>query len=75
MNLSDLAEIVAELAIEMREVRNGRVTQLEQTIEREFRKLRQEYGNETRPSIGGLLEDFGHEIESRVNRVLSRKVA
>jgi predicted nuclease with TOPRIM domain len=79
----DLPEVVSELIIEMHEVRseqstvdgqldrlNDRVNRLEQTVERGFQELHQEFCNETRQNTDRLIEASGRSMEPRINRVL-----
>ena len=62
MNPRDLPEVVAELIIEMHEVRseisalNGRVDRLERTVENGFRELREEQRS-MREEMQGLREE------------------
>jgi hypothetical protein len=64
MNPRDLPEVVAELIIEMHEVRselsglNGRVDRLERTVEEGFRLLREE----SRQNTDRLIEAFSRSM-------------
>ena len=71
MNPRDLPEVVAELIIEMHEVRselaalNGRVDRLERTLETGFRELREG----ARQNTDRLIEAFGRSMEPLINRL------
>lgn len=72
MNPRDLPEVVAELIIEMHEVRselnalNGRVDRLERTIEEGFKALREEIRESSRATVDGIVKGF----EPFLNRLL-----
>ncbi|HET9502794.1 MAG TPA: hypothetical protein VFO93_04595 [Hymenobacter sp.] len=72
MNPRDLPEVVAELIIEMHEVRselnalNGRVDRLERTVEEGFKALREEIRESSRATVDGLVKGF----EPFLNRLL-----
>ncbi len=65
MNPRDLPEVVAELIIEMHEVRselnglNGRVDRLERTVEEGFRLMREE----NRQNTDRLIEAFSRSMD------------
>ena len=69
MNPRDLPEVVAELIIELPEVRselnalNGRVDRLRQTVNKKFKALREE---SSRATVNGITRGF----EAFLNRVL-----
>ena len=75
----DLPEVVSELIIEMHEVRselsalNGRIDRLEQTVERGFQELRQEFRDEMRQNTDRLIEAFSRSMEPLINRVLDHE--
>ena len=75
MNPRDLPEVVAELVIEMHEVRselnalNGRVDRLEHTVEEGLRLVREE----SRQNTDRLIEAFGRSMEPLINRVLNHE--
>lgn len=64
MNPRDLPEVVAELTIEMHEVRselnalNGRVERLERTVEEGFKALREEIRESSRAMVDGIVKGF-----------------
>lgn len=64
MNPRDLPEVVAELIIEMHEVRselnalNGRVDRLEQTVAEGFKSLREEIRESSRATVDGITRGF-----------------
>ena len=72
MNPRDLPEVVAELIMEMREVRsesnalNGRVDRLEQTVAQGFKSLREEIRESSRATVDGITRGF----EPFLNRLL-----
>ena len=72
MNPRDLPEVVAELIIEMHEVRselntlNGRVDRLERTVEEGFNALREEIRESSRATVDGIVKGF----EPFLNRLL-----
>lgn len=72
MNPRDLPEVVAELIIEMHEVRseinalNGRVDRLEQTVADGFKALREEIRENSRATVDGITRGF----EPFLNRLL-----
>ncbi len=72
MNPRDLPEVVAELIIEMHEVRselnalNGRVDRLERTVEEGFKALREEIRESSRATVDGIVKGF----EPFLNRLL-----
>ncbi|MGI4759720.1 MAG: hypothetical protein ACRYF0_03375 [Janthinobacterium lividum] len=72
MNPRDLPEVVAELIIEMHEVRselsalNGRVDRLEQTVAEGFKSLREEIRESSRTTVDGITRGF----EPFLNRLL-----
>ena len=72
MNPRDLPEVVADLIIEMHEVRselnalNGRVDRLERTVEEGFRALREE----NRENTDRLLVGFQRMLDPFLNRLL-----
>ena len=72
MNPRDLPEVVAELIIEMHEVRselnalNGRVDRLEQTVSEGFKALREEIRESSRAIVEGITRGF----EPFLNRLL-----
>lgn len=72
MNPRDLPEVVAELIIEMHEVRselnalNGRVDRLEHTVEEGFKALREEIRESSRATVDGIVKGF----EPFLNRLL-----
>ncbi|RYY07588.1 MAG: hypothetical protein EOO36_24515, partial [Cytophagaceae bacterium] len=75
MNPRDLPEVVAELIIEVHEVRselqglNGCVDRLERRmagVESEIKLVREE----NRQNTGRLIEAFGRSMEPLINRVL-----
>jgi len=71
MNPRDLPEVVAELIIDMHEVRsefgalNGRVDRLERTVEEGPRLVREE----SRQNTDRLIEAFGRSMEPLVSRM------
>lgn len=73
MNPRDLPEVVAELIIEMHEVRselnalNGRVDRLERTVEEGFKALREEIRESSRATVDGIVKGF----EPFLNRLLN----
>ncbi|RYE91057.1 MAG: hypothetical protein EOO37_01340 [Cytophagaceae bacterium] len=73
MNPRDLPEVVAELIIEMHEVRselqglNGRVDRLERTVEEGFKALREEIRESSRATVDGVVKGF----EPFLNRLLN----
>lgn len=75
MNPRDLPEVVAELIIEMHEVRselnalNGRVDRLERTVEEGLRLVREE----SRQNTDRLIEAFGRSMEPLINRILDHE--
>jgi hypothetical protein len=75
MNPRDLPEVVAELIIEMHEVRselnalNGRVDRLERTVEDGLRLVREE----SRQNTDRLIEAFGRSMEPLINRMLDHE--
>ncbi len=75
MNPRDLPEVVAELIIEMHEVRselnalNGRVDRLERTVEDGLRMVREE----SRQNTDRLIEAFGRSMEPLINRMLDHE--
>jgi hypothetical protein len=75
MNPRDLPEVVAELIIEMHEVRselnalNGRVDRLERTVEEGLRLVREE----SRQNTDRLIEAFGRSMEPLINRMLDHE--
>lgn len=82
MNPRDLPEVVAELIIEMHEVRselnglNGRVDRLERrieslehTVEEGFRELREE----NRQNTDRLIDAFSRSMAPLIDRVLSHE--
>ncbi|MGI4870572.1 MAG: hypothetical protein ACRYFX_05265 [Janthinobacterium lividum] len=79
MNPRDLPEVVAELIIEMHEVRselnaiNGRldrmgdrIDRLEQTVEQGLRQMRAE----NRENTDRLIDAFGRSMEPLIHRIL-----
>jgi ubiquinone biosynthesis protein UbiJ len=72
MNPRDLPEVVAELIIEMHEVRselnalNGRVDRLERTVDKGFKALRKEIRESSRATVNGIVKGF----EPFLNRLL-----
>ena len=72
MNPRDLPEVVADLIIEMHEVRselnalNGRVDRLEQTVSEGFKALREEIRESSRATVEGITRGF----EPFLNRLL-----
>jgi ubiquinone biosynthesis protein UbiJ len=72
MNPRDLPEVVAELIIEMHEVRselnalNGRVDRLERTVDEGFKALREEIRESSRATVNGIVKGF----EPFLNRLL-----
>ena len=72
MNPRDLPEVVAELIIEIHEVRselnalNGRVDRLEQTVAEGFKSLREEIRESSRATVEGITRGF----EPFLNRLL-----
>jgi ubiquinone biosynthesis protein UbiJ len=72
MSPRDLPEVVAELIIEMHEVRselnalNGRVDRLERTVEEGFKALREEIRESSRATVDGIVKGF----EPFLNRLL-----
>lgn len=64
MNPRDLPKVVAELIIEMHEVRselkalNGRVDRLEQTVAEGFKSLREEIRESSRATVDGITRGF-----------------
>ncbi len=72
MNPRDLPEVVAELIIEMHEVRselnalNGRVDRLARTVEEGFKALREEIRESSRATVDGIVKGF----EPFLNRLL-----
>ncbi|RZK15013.1 MAG: hypothetical protein EOO56_23770 [Hymenobacter sp.] len=75
MNPRDLPEVVAELIIEMHEVRselnalNGRIDRLEHTVEEGLRLVREE----SRQNTDRLIEAFGRSMEPLINRMLDHE--
>ena len=75
MNPRDLPEVVAELIIEMHEVRselnalNGRVDRLERTVEEGLRLVREE----SRQNTDRLIEAFGRSMEPLISRMLDHE--
>jgi hypothetical protein len=75
MNPRDLPEVVAELVIEMHEVRselnmlNGQVDRLERTVEEGLRLVREE----SRQNTDRLIEAFGRSMEPLINRMLDHE--
>jgi hypothetical protein len=75
MNSRDLPEVVAELVIEMHEVRselnmlNGQVDRLERTVEEGLRLVREE----SRQNTDRLIEAFGRSMEPLINRMLDHE--
>ncbi len=78
MNPRDLPEVVAELIIEMHEVRselqglNGRIDRLERRmegVETEVRLMREE----NRQNTDRLIEAFGKSMAPLINRVLTHE--
>jgi hypothetical protein len=75
MNPRDLPEMVAELVIEMHEVRselnmlNGQVDSLERTVEEGLRLVREE----SRQNTDRLIEAFGRSMEPLINRMLDHE--
>lgn len=72
MNPRDLPEVVAELIIEMHEVRselnaiNGRIDRLERTVDDGFKALREEIRESSRATVDGIVKGF----EPFLNRLL-----
>lgn len=72
MNPRDLPEVVAELIMEMHEVRselnalNSRVDRLEKTVDEGLKAVREE----ARQNTDRLIEAFGRSMEPLINRVL-----
>ena len=72
MNPRDLPEVVAELTIEMHEVRseliavNGRIDRLERTVDEGFKALREEIRESSRAIVDGIVKGF----EPFLNRLL-----
>ncbi len=64
MNPRDLPEVVAELIIEMHEVRselnaiNGRIDRLERTVDEGFKALREEIKESSRTTVAGIVKGF-----------------
>lgn len=71
----DLPEVVSELIIEVHEVRselnalNGRVNQLERTVEKGLRLVREESHQNT----DRLIEAFSRSMEPLINRMLDHE--
>jgi hypothetical protein len=71
----DLPEVVSELSIEMHEIRseldapNGRVDQLQRTVEEEFRLMR----NEIRQNTDRLIDVFLRNMAPLIERVLTHE--
>ena len=64
MNPRDLPEVVAELIIEMHEVRseltaiNGRIDRLERTVDDGFKALREAIRESSRATVDGIVKGF-----------------
>lgn len=75
MNPRDLPEVVADLLIEVHEVRseldtlNGRVDRLERTVEEGFRLMREE----NRQNTDRLIDAFSRSMAPLIERVLTHE--